>query len=155
MRKQALFFAGVAAVSIAVMSPVGAAEYGTGDEALVMLKHAVTEVKADKAAALDKFNFNRAGFRDRDLFVFCFGASDGRFTAHEALVASDVRKLRDANGKFFGADMFRKAEEGRIAEIMYAAPVPGTSALADRRAYVTRVGDQVCGVSAFEFTAAP
>ena len=31
----------------------------------------------------------------------------------------------------------------------YTAPLPGTTRLAKKRAYVTRVGDQVCGVSAY------
>jgi Single Cache domain 2 len=132
-----------------------AAEYGTPEEALAMLKRAILEVKSDKRAAIQKFNYNNPAFRDRDLFVFCFRAMDGKFTAHEALIGADARKLRDPNGKHFGEEMYKKAEEDRISEIMYSSQLPGTSALADKRAYVTRIGGQVCGVSAYEFVSAP
>lgn len=155
MLKQALLVAGLTGVSLAGFSWAGAAEYGRGEEALAMLKRAVSEVRTDKSAAIDKFNYNNPLFRDRDLFVFCFGARDGKFTAHEAMVSSDVRKLRDAKGKLYGAEMFENAERDRVTEVVYSAPVPGSSAVADRKAYMTRIGDQVCGVSAFEFAAAP
>jgi hypothetical protein len=155
MLKQASLFAGLVIGCIAGNSFGYAGEYGTGKEALAMLERAVVELKSGKVAAFDKFNHNDPGFRDRDLFVFCFGARDGKFTAHEAFITSDVRKLRDAKGRPFGAEMFKTAERGRITEVVYSSPVPGTSALADKKAYMTRIGDQVCGVSAFEFVAAP
>ncbi len=155
MLKQTLFFASATVMFFVGMSLACASEYGSGNEALGMLKRAVIEVKANKAAAIEKFNNNNPAFRDRDLFVFCFGARDGKLTAHEALVTWDVRNLRDAKGRPFGTEMLAKAEQGRITEVVYVAPVPGTSALADRKAYVTRIGDQVCGVSAFDFAEAP
>jgi hypothetical protein len=155
MLKQALLITGSTGVSLAGISFARAGEYGTSDEARSMLERAVIEVKSDKVAAFNKFNYNNPAFRDRDLFVFCFDGRDGKLTAHEALVSFDVRKLRDAKGRPFGAEIFKSAERGRVTEVVYSAPVPGTSALADRKAYITRVGDQVCGVSAFEFVAAP
>jgi hypothetical protein len=131
------------------LTGASAAEFGTPDEAKAMLGRAIAEMQADKATAIDRFNFNDAPFRDRDLFVFCFGGQDGKFTAHEAFVTWDVRKLRDPDGKFFGVEMYSKAQEGRIAEVKFTAPVPGSTRLAAKSAYVTRIGDQVCGVSAY------
>ena len=120
-----------------------------------MLNRAVAAMQIDRAAAIKKFNHNEPPFRDRDLFVFCFGGQDGKFTAHEAFVTWDVRKICDVKGNPIGAEMFDNAQEGRISEIVYISQVPGTSALADKRAYVTRIGAQVCGVSAYEFVSAP
>jgi hypothetical protein len=125
---------------------------GTPQEAKAMLERAVMEVKGDKAAAVERFNRNEPPFRDRDLFVFCFNARDGRFTAHEAFVDWDVRTLRDPDGKAFGVEMYSDAREDQITEIAFAASVPGSTKLAAKRAYVTRVADQICGVSAYQFS---
>lgn len=150
MRKSALIMIATAAAAVtACANARSATEFGTIEEAKAMLKRAVIAVQQDKIAAINSFNFNDIPFRDRDLFVFCFNAGDGKFTAHEAFVTRDVRKLRDSSGKAFGAEMYDTAKEGRITEITYTAPLPGTTRLAKKRAYVTRVGDQVCGVSAY------
>jgi hypothetical protein len=131
--------------------PGVSAEYGGAQEAIAMLRRAVAAVKADEAGAIAKFNHNEQLFRDRDLFIFCFNGQDGRYTAHEAFVAWDARKFRDAKGKAVGAEMYTKAQEGRITDVTYTSPVAGSTELATKKAYVTRIGDQVCGVSAYQF----
>ena len=96
MLKQISLCTGVLALVYgASTSASGAGEFGTPEEAQAMLKRAVIEVKKDKLAAIESFNRNDRSFRDRDLFVFCFNGSDGKFTAHEAFVSHDVRKLHD------------------------------------------------------------
>src|SRR5262245_3301159 len=119
-----------------------ASETGSPKEAKAMLMRAISEVKANKIAAIDKFNKNAARFRKRDLFVFCFNSGDGKLTAHEALVTWDVRKLLDAKGTQFGAQMYSTAREGQIDEVVFISPIPGTTALAEKIAYISRVGDQ-------------
>lgn len=52
-------------------APLQAAEFGTAAEANAMLQRAVVALKANKAAALAKFNKGEDGFRDRYLYVFC------------------------------------------------------------------------------------
>jgi hypothetical protein len=126
-----------------------ASELGSPNEARAMLIRAISEVKTNKIAAVEKFNHNEAPFRDRDLFVFCFNSGDGKLTAHEALVTWDVRKLLDARGTPFGAQMYNTAREGQIDEVVFISPIPGSTALAAKIAYISRIGDQVCGVSAF------
>jgi hypothetical protein len=126
------------------------AEYGTPEEAKALLSRAIVEVKADKLEAISKFNHNDPQFRDRDLFVFCFNGQDGKFTAHEAMVAADVRTFRDPTGRSIGEQMYQTAKEG-ITEVALMSPVPGSTKLVPKRAYVTRIGDQVCGVSAYRF----
>ena len=118
-----------------------------------MLDRAIIEVNADSRAAIQKFNHNKPGFRDRDLFVFCFGASDGIFTAHEGLVAHDVRLLRDLAGQPFGAQILAVANEREIARVSFISRLPGTTQNVVKDAYVRRAGDQVCGVSVYRETA--
>jgi hypothetical protein len=141
-----------------VVGPVFAAgaappstEFGSIGEAKEMLQRAVAELRVNERLAIDNFNFNRPGFRDRDLFVFCFDRGNGKFTAHEAFVGWDVRKIRDAAGHAVGGVMFAIAKEGQLTEIPFLSAVLGRTHNAPRLAYVTAVGNHVCGVSAFLF----
>jgi hypothetical protein len=141
---------GVAMVD-AIRAAKSSAEHGTATEAKAMLDRATAAVRADKAAALTRFNHNDPQFRDRDLFVFCFNGKDGKFTAHEALVGQDVRMLRDKTGKPFGEKMYLNAKEGQVDTIGYMSPIAGAPEQASKRADITRIGDQVCGVSFYRF----
>ena len=126
-------------------------EFGSIGEAKAMLQRALIELRANEGLAIDKFNFNKPEFRDRDLFVFCFDRQNGKFTAHEALVGWDARKIRDAAGRAVGDLMFAIANGGQLNEIALLSPVPGRTYNAPKLAYVTAVGAHVCGVSAFLF----
>ena len=55
-------------------------DFGTAAKPKLCLR-AVAAVKEDKAKALDMFNNGEAGFKDRDLYVWCANASDGIVTA--------------------------------------------------------------------------
>jgi hypothetical protein len=132
------------------LASASTAEFGTAEEAKAMLNRAIAKVKANELAAIKSFNNNDLPFRDRDLFVFCFDGKDGKFTAHESFVDWDVRELRDPNGKSFGMEMYDNAQENRITEVVFTSPTPGSTELSVKKAYVMRVGDQVCGVSAYQ-----
>jgi hypothetical protein len=126
-----------------------AAEYGGAEEANAMLTRAAAAVMTNKSGAIKKFNSNDPQFRDRDLFVFCFNAHDGKYTAHEAMVGADVRLLVDGAGRKYGWLMLQNAHEGQVTEVDYASPIPGSTKIVPKRAFVTRIADQVCGVSAY------
>jgi hypothetical protein len=129
---------------------IAGSEFGSPNDAKAMLSRAVAAMKTDKLAAIDQFNHNDPAFRDRDLFVFCFNGDDGRYTAHEAMVTHDIRRVRDSTGHPVGDVMYRAAVEDAVVEITYASPLPGSTSTARKRAFITRVGDQICGVSAYE-----
>ena len=81
-----------------------------------MLMKAAAAVKADKAKALDMFNKGEGGFLDRDLYVFCNNLSDGKSVAignpnAKQLLGTDTRTLKDATGKDFGAELYRRIPE--------------------------------------------
>ena len=149
MLKQMLFCTVLIAPAFAGSVGTFSAEYGTIEEAKAMLDRAIAEVKANKPAAIAKFNHNDRQFRDRDLFVFCFGAEDAKLTAHESMVDWDVRKLRDSAGRSIGEQMYQTAKEGQITEVAFTSPLPGSTEHVAKRLYVTRIGNQVCGVSAY------
>jgi hypothetical protein len=130
--------------------------FGTADEAKAMLLKAVAAVKADKAKGLDMIAGVEGGFRDRDLYPYCFNLSDG--TLHpfanpnlKALFGKDYRTLKDPKGFNFGQVIFEKVTqmpEGQIAEvsgIMLPKPGPDPTPV-PKTVFVTKVGDLGCGV---------
>ena len=126
-------------------------QLGTAQEARAMLDKAVVAVKADQAVALAMFNKGEGGFRDRDLYPFCFRIADGKGVATPLAVpaGTDLRTLKDPTGKAYGQETYAAAQkpEGQITEVNYMFPKPGTTAPAvAKESFVTKVGDLLCGV---------
>jgi hypothetical protein len=64
-----------------------------------MLDNAVVAVKADQPGALAMFLKGEGGFRDRDLYPFCFRSGDGKALASPPSVPSrDCRTISFAGG---------------------------------------------------------
>jgi hypothetical protein len=132
-----------------------AQQTGTAAEAETMLQKAVTELKANEAAALAKFNQDYAKgsgeFRDRDLYVFCFEVGTGKLTAGQpALLNTDVRALKEKNGSPLGQKIYDAVKEGTITTITYNFPKPGGTDPVPKESHVTRVGNQGCGVGVYK-----
>jgi len=70
-------------------------DHGTADQAKAMLMKAVAAVKADETKALDTFNKGDGGFLDRDLYVFCFNASDGKLVANGKTIAWQGQQISE------------------------------------------------------------
>jgi signal transduction histidine kinase len=127
-----------------------AADYGTAAEARAMLDSAVIEMKADPAAAIARFNETEGAFRDRDLYVFCANVSDGILVAHPNIVGTDLRTLKDVNGKPFGTEMLDGAREGEITEVSYMWPRPDGGDPVAKNSYVIGLGEHICGVGYYQ-----
>ena len=126
-----------------------AGDNGTPAEARAMLEKAVAALKQNQAKALEMFTKGEGGFKDRDLYPFC-GGSDGKFTAHPTLVGKSLKDLKDKTGKPIGEEMYKVAQEGKVAEVSYMWPRPGETEPVQKVAYVTKVGDQVCAVGYYK-----
>jgi hypothetical protein len=130
-------------------------QLGTAQEAKAMLDRAVATVKADQAVALAMFNKGEGGFRDRDLYPFCFRIADGKGVATPLAVpaGTDLRTLKDPTGKAYGQEAYAAAQkpEGQITEVSYIFPKPGTTAPAvAKESFVTKVADLLCGVGYYK-----
>ena len=139
----------IALLSVAI-EPTRAAEYGTANEAKAMLERAVAAVKEDKAKALDTFNKGEGGFKDRDLYVFCANASDGVLTAHPYLKGEHLQEIVGKKGYPLGEEIMKAATEGKINEVTYWWPRPGTDTPIEKHSFFTKVGDQNCGVGFYK-----
>jgi signal transduction histidine kinase len=139
----------VAVAFLGTTSAYAAGDFGTSAEAKAMLDKAVKELKADKQAALQKFQKGEGGFKDRDLYPFC-GGPDGNFTAHPSLTGKSLKDLKDKAGKPLGEEMYKVAKEGQVSEVAYMWPRPGQQEPVQKVSYVTKVGDQVCAVGYYK-----
>ena len=148
------YFVGMTAIALSVAATTLYAQtMGTAPEAKAMLEKAIAALKADKAAALAKFPKPDGGFRDRDLYVFCFNTADGKFTAHtnEKLMGTDIRALKDPDGLPLGQNIFDGVKEGAISTVDYKFPKPGTTTPAvPKQSFIIKVSDQGCGVGYYK-----
>jgi hypothetical protein len=152
MRKTAILSA-LVSVPLFWSVAANAQATGTAAEAKALLEKAVAAVKAGEPAALAAFPKTDGGFRDRDLYVYCWNPADGKFTAHvnPALMGTDIRALKDAkDGAPLGQKIFDSAKEGSFATVAYNFPKPGTTEAVPKEAFVTKVGGQGCGVGYYK-----
>ena len=147
----------IGAVSALALSAAAFAQQGgTSQEARAMLDKAVAAVKADPVVAIAMFIKGEGGFRDRELYPFCFRISDGKTLASPKAVkaGTDVRSLKDAKGSSYGEDIYAAAQkpEGQITEIpSYMFPKPDTTTPDfEKVSFVTKVGDLGCGVGYYK-----
>src|SRR6478735_6783728 len=108
----------VAALTMAASTIAQPAKFGTAAEAKAMIEKASAELKSNEAAALTKFNKGEGGFKDRDLYVFCYDMNTAKFTAHganQALLGTDVKALKEKDGSPLGEKVFNAAKAGTVS----------------------------------------
>lgn len=129
-----------------------AAETGTAQEAKAMLERAVSEMKSNEAAALAKFNKGEAGFKDRDLYVFCVDIAQRKLVAHVRpdMVGRPASEIKDPTGKVIGDEVINAAKEGQYNQVSYMFPRPGGTEPVAKESYVTKVGGLACGVGYYK-----
>jgi hypothetical protein len=147
-----LIIGAIASVALALTTTAYAqAQSGTAAEAKAMLEKAVAAVMADKTKALASFNAGTDGFKDRDLYPFCFNVADGLITAAPPSVkGKDVRTLKDSTGKAFGEEIYKAGQDGKVSEVSYMFPRPGQTEPSAKISFVTKAGDQGCGVGYYK-----
>ena len=133
----------------------GAQQSGTAAEAKAMLERAVAALKANEATALAEFNDKtNKQFHDRDLYVFCTNMADGKFTAHPnpALMGTDARALKLKDDPFGQRvfDAIKNSAPGSVITVQYSYPRPGTTEPVPKESFMTRFGDQGCGVGYYK-----
>jgi len=144
-----------AALTLSAATFAQQVQFGAPQEAKAMLDKAVATVKADQAVALAMFIKGEGGFRDRDLYPFCFRNGDGKALASPPAVpaGTDVRTLKDPTGNVYGLELYAAAQkpEGQITEVSYMFPRPGGEAKpVPKVSFVTRVGELGCGVGYYK-----
>jgi cytochrome c len=149
--KTRVLVSAIATAALLLCAWAATAAEGTAAEARAMLERAIAELKANETAALEKFNKPDGGFRDRDLYVFCFNATNGTFTAHAnpKLLGTDVRALKEKDGAPLGEKIFSSIKE-TVTTVDYNFPRPGTTEPVPKESYIVKVGNQGCGVGYYK-----
>jgi signal transduction histidine kinase len=147
------FAIGPAAVLVLFLStsgPAAQAQFGTEKEARAILDRAVAALKENKENALAMFNKGDGGFKDRDLYVFCANASDGTLTAHPHLKGEHLQDIVGKKGYPLGKVIMETATEGKIDQVTYWWPRPGSDKPLEKHSFYTKVADQNCGVGYYK-----
>ena len=154
MRRSLLASALAALAMLWCAGLASAQQSGTAAEAKAMLERAVAALKSNEAAALAEFNDkNNKQFHDRDLYVFCYDMTNGKFTAHinPAMMGTDVRTVKVKDDPL-GQRLFDtiKGSAGSTVTVDYKFPKPGTTEPVPKEFFVTLVGNQGCGVGYYK-----
>ena len=133
--------------------PAGAAEFGTKDEAVAMVKRVQAKFKAEGAEATFKAVSDKsvAEFHDRDLYPFIYDMS-GVNVAHgarPALIGKNLIALKDQDGKFLVRDMRDIAKTQGKGWFDYKWPNPLNNKIEDKTSYVEKMGDYWVGVGVY------
>jgi signal transduction histidine kinase len=154
--KSRIFKVALAAAALSWCAGFASAQSsGTAAEARAMLDNAVVALKANEATALAAFNDkSNTKFHDRDLYVFCYDMTDGKFTAHPnpATMGTDVRALKakdDPLGQRI-FDTINQSSGGSVLTVDYSFPKPGTTEPVPKQSFVTKVGNTGCGVGYYK-----
>jgi len=141
----------VAVVALFAGPVLFAADRGTPAEAKAMLAKAVAHYKeVGRTQALADFNAKKAPFGDRDLYVFCLGpdhieVANGGFPS---LVGRSADTVKDADGKPVGKAIWDAGSKGE-GSARYRWYNPISTRMEPKIAFVQKVGDDVCGVGAY------
>jgi len=138
VRGLAAVFISLATGSIAVAGP------GDAEKAKEMLARVVVAVQRDQNAAIQMFNAGTDGFKDGNIYPFCFRLSDGVVITGQTS-GSDIRTFPGSGHQIFEA---AQKPEGEITEITYLAkkPPPADATPVKKVSVVRRIGQLGCGV---------
>lgn len=141
---------GAVAFSLLAMSTtVYAADKGSREEAVAMVKRAVALVKSDGkekafAAISDPANTT---FHDRDLYIYVYDLN-GVALAHgnnPKMVGKPLIGLKDNEGKPMIKEMVELAKTKGSGWVDFKWPNPVTKAVESKAGYVERVDDMLVG----------
>ena len=147
---------GLAVVIVATflaISPSAAAEFGTRQEAVAMVKRVVEKFTQSGAEATFKAVNDKSdsAFHDRDLYPFVYDLK-GVNVAHgarPALVGKNLISLKDQNGVYLIQEMIGLAKGPGNGWVDYKWPNPITDKIEDKSSYIEKMGDYFVGVGVY------
>lgn len=130
-----------------------AADKGTAEEAVALVKKAVAYIKANgKEKAFAEFSNPNGQFRNRDLYIFAEDFN-GKMLAHGAnlkLIGKNLIDLRDADGKYFVKNLIETASSKGNGWVDYKWLNPATNAIEQKSSYVEKVDDFLVGCGIYK-----
>jgi cytochrome c len=148
------------AVSIATLlicATATAAEFGTKEEAVAMVKRVQEQFKKDGPEVTFKAVSDKSviEYHDRDLYPFIYfrdGDKKGLCVAHgarPALIGKNLLGLKDQDGKYLVRELADIANGPESGWFDYKWPNPINSKIEDKSSYVEKMGDYFVGVGIY------
>lgn len=146
-----LMAAAIASLALIGMTPLAAAEFGTRDEAVAMVKAVQNAIAKDGADAVLKAVTDKK-FVDRDLypFIYKFDGTNVAHGANPALVGKNLIELKDQSGKFLIKELIAVATGPGSGWVDYYWPNPTTKKIESKSSYVEKAGDYLIGVGVYK-----
>jgi cytochrome c len=150
-----VFIAASFAALILFFAPAAvAAEFGTKEEAVAMVKRVQEKFKKDGAEATFKVVSDKSTpeFHDRDLYPFIYDMK-GLNVAHgarPALIGKNLIDLKDQDGKYLIREMVTIANVPGSGWIDYKWPNPINNKIEDKSSYVEKMGGYFVGVGIYK-----
>jgi signal transduction histidine kinase len=140
-------------VSMMFAFSASAAEFGTKEEAIAMVKRAQAMFKKDGAEATFKAvsDPSVADFHDRDLYPFIYDMK-GICVAHGSrpvLIGKNLFDLKDQDGKYLIREILDIANESGAGWVNYKWPNPLNNKIEDKSSYIEKMGDYAVGVGIY------
>ena len=136
--------AGVALLASCLHSSAFAAERGTAEEAVSLVKKAVVYLQANgKDKAYADFSNPNGEFKDRDLYIFVIDM-DGMEWANGAnakIIGKNVIDLKDADGNTMVKNFIALAKTKGSGWVDYSWPNPVTKKVDRKSTYLEKSGD--------------
>jgi signal transduction histidine kinase len=152
------YFVALTIAALTVLAPATAAQFGTKEEAVAMVKRVQEMFKKDGPEATFKAVTDKSTkeFHDRDLYPFIYfrdGPKKGLCVAHGArpvLVGKNLLGLKDQDGKYLVRELADTANGPGRGWVDYKWPNPLTNKIEDKSSYVEKMGDYFVGVGIYK-----
>ena len=157
MRSAAIVLAtlilGISGIS-APVSPVHAAEFGTREDAMAMVRRVQEKFRKDGIdATIRAADAKTPGFTDRDLYVMLY-SMDGTCLANgntPAVRGKNMYDLKDQDGKYMIHEFVSVASNPPFRGwVDYRWPNAATKTIEDKSTWVERMGDYIVGVGVYK-----
>jgi cytochrome c len=141
-----------------ISAPALAAEFGTKEEAVAMVKRVQAQFKKDGPEATFKAVSDKStkAYHDRDLYPFIYyvsGPQQGVNVAHgarPALIGKNLIDLKDQDGKYLIKEMLVIANGPGRGWVDYKWPNPINNKIEDKSSYIEKMGDYFVGVGIYK-----
>jgi cytochrome c len=139
--------------ALTMIRPSVAAEFGSKEEAIAMVKRVQEQFKKDGPEATFKAISDKTtkDYHDRDLYPFVYEMS-GVNVAHgarPALIGKNLIDLKDQDGKYLIREMVDIAKGPGTGWVDYKWPNPITNKIEDKSSYIEKLGNYFVGVGIY------
>ena len=143
----------IGCVLVAGAGVAAAADMGTKDEAVAMVKKAVDFIKANGAdKAYAEFSNPKGQFVDRDLYIAVYDMN-GKCLAHGAnakMIGRDLLDNKDVDGKEFVKERVEMMKKQTSGWQDYKFRNPTSNQVEPKSMYVERVNDVIVGCGIYK-----